>query len=54
MHTSGRWGSSRRSQTHVSSYVSTIGKIGVYVDDMVMAGKDEASLQKVKDELHGN
>ena len=23
----------------------------VYVDDMVMAGKDEASLQKVKDEL---
>ena len=36
-------------------YVSTTGRdpfyIGVYVDDMVMAGKDEASLQKVKDEL---
>ena len=36
-------------------YVSTTGRdpfyIGVYVDDMVIAGKDEASLQKVKDEL---
>ena len=36
-------------------YLSTTGRdpfyIGVYVDDMMMAGKDEASLQKVKDEL---
>ena len=48
--TSRRWGSPRWSPTPVSEGEDTF-YIGVYVNDMILAGKDKAKMKRAKEEL---